>query len=196
MADDFRKIMLRKALSLRKALPPLVPQAGAPDEHPLLFQQLERWVSLVSSKLPPATFYIRTTFRLRGPCDVDALNRAMEIVAMRHESLRTEYEVVDGIPLARVLPTASVAFELLEVADEDALRSALSNPLPPRARGGNPLVRAVLFRLAPDDHCVYVLANHLVFDAWSADVLVDELRQAYLACRRQEEPPFEPLAVQ
>ncbi|MGH3927610.1 MAG: condensation domain-containing protein, partial [Pseudonocardiaceae bacterium] len=49
-----------------------------------------------------------------------------------------------------------------------------------------PLFRALLVRLAPDEHVLLLTAHHIVTDGWSMGVLVDELSSMYSAAARGE----------
>src|SRR5262249_19739601 len=59
-----------------------------------------------------------------------------------------------------------------------------------------PLLRARVIKLAPHRYLLLANVHHIVFDGWSARVLVDELVAAYAACLRGERLQLSPLAVQ
>ncbi|MGC5568994.1 condensation domain-containing protein, partial [Streptomyces sp. FR-108] len=59
-----------------------------------------------------------------------------------------------------------------------------------------PLVRATLFRLAPDEHVLALAMHHVVFDEWSDRIFHRELMALYEAFRAGEPDPLPPLPVQ
>lgn len=73
-----------------------------------------------------------------------------------------------------------------------ALERELARPLD--VATGPPL-RAVLVRLADDDHVLGVLVHHIVFDGWSAEILTRELAALYQAFRAGQPSPLPPLPI-
>ncbi|MFD5075705.1 amino acid adenylation domain-containing protein [Streptomyces sp. NPDC058371] len=137
--------------------------------------------------------------RLRGDVDVAALGDALNLVAERHDVLRTVFDEVDGAPVRRVLtgeagrpPFHQVTLserELTEdIAAEAAHRFDLRTELP---------VRATLFttRERPDEHALLVLVHHIAGDGWSLRPLFRDLSHAYAARTRGEGGGPRPLAV-
>jgi len=51
-----------------------------------------------------ATYNMPTAFRISGELDVEALAAALDDVVARHESLRTVFPDIDGVPFQQVLP--------------------------------------------------------------------------------------------
>ncbi|MEU5695066.1 condensation domain-containing protein [Actinosynnema sp. NPDC020468] len=108
--------------------------------------------------------------RLRGPLDPTSLTNALRGLADRHESLRTRF-TGRGAGLRQQVHAGTghlaprFATSAAEVAD--AVRERLSPH--------GDLVRATVFRAAPDDHLLLLNLHHLVTDAWSNRVLFDEL---------------------
>jgi amino acid adenylation domain-containing protein len=126
--------------------------------------------------------------QLSGVLDADALRAVLDALVSRHESLRTTFHTVDGYGAQMVaargeIPLCTVDLSAIDrhkrdTAVDQALSEELSNPFDLQ-RG--PLTRAVLVRLAEDDHVLLLNQHHIVTDGWSAGVLIEEFTKLYAA---------------
>ncbi|MFI5527221.1 amino acid adenylation domain-containing protein [Kitasatospora sp. NPDC051853] len=129
-----------------------------------------------------ADHLLAMALRIRGALDAEALTGALADVLERHEVLRTEYAEVDGEPVARVAARVAVPLERVDAEGADGVdalvRRELRRPLDLAAA---PPLRAVLARLAEDDHLLTVVVHHIAFDFASWNVLTRELAAGYRA---------------
>jgi hypothetical protein len=138
-----------------------------------------------------AMYNIVTGVRLSPPLDAARLQQALNRLICRHESLRTVFHEAGGVPIQRVLPTVTV-----RIATEDAT-GLTETELYSRARefkdcpfdlAAGPLLRAILFDRGNEQ--VFLLAvHHIVFDAWSAWILLDDLKRLYEQIEEDAPPP-------
>src|SRR5690606_10341926 len=119
-----------------------------------------------------------------GRLDAAALQAAVQALADRHDALRANLGP-DGETLC-ILDHRAVPFDEIDLASRDraAREAALAERLrlaveTPFALEHDPLFRAELLRLAPDDHQLVLTAHHIVCDGWSWWVLVRELAALY-----------------
>ncbi|HEX2133001.1 MAG TPA: amino acid adenylation domain-containing protein [Actinophytocola sp.] len=172
MSAARKRQLLAEALRRR----PTVPKA-----YPLSFGQQRLWFL---DKFAPGepVYSIPMGFRLTGALDVDALRSAVDTIVARHASLRTTFPDQGGEPVQVVAPVARASFEVTELtgpADEAAERF-----LREQARRGFDLARGPLFRttlgvLGPADHVLVFNLHHIISDAWSLSVLLNELTALY-----------------
>ncbi|MCA1704831.1 MAG: AMP-binding protein, partial [Actinobacteria bacterium] len=97
--------------------------------------------------------------RLSGELNLDALQAALNALASRHEALRTTFHTVDGHPVQmvaargeiplRVVDLSAVPMDARDPAVDEVLADELSCPFDIES---DPLTRAVLVRLAEDEH--------------------------------------------
>src|SRR5713226_4509543 len=122
--------------------------------------------------------------RIRGSLDVDALERALREVVRRHNALRTTFAAEEGNPFQVVSDEPRFDFERRdltadadpEAAAQQAVDELVSTPFD-LERG--PLVRALLVRLAENDHVLELVFDHSICDGWSHMVIFDELAKLY-----------------
>ena len=180
-------------------LEPLV--AGErPAVIPLSFAQSRLWF-LDQLQGPSAVYNMAVALRLDGRLDAEALGAALADVVARHESLRTLFVAVDGIPQQVILPAERIDFgwQVIDASgwSADQLREAvgaaarhtfdLATEIPLQAR---------LFRVADDEHVLVAAVHHIVADGWSVAPLVRDLGVAYASRCAGQGPDWLPLPVQ
>ena len=180
-------------------LEPLV--AGErPAVVPLSFAQSRLWF-LDQLQGPSPIYNIAVALRLSGRLDADALGAALADVVGRHESLRTLFPAVEGIPQQLVMPAerADFGWQAVDatVWSADRLHEAigtvarhpfdLATEIPLRAR---------LFGVAEDEYVLVVVVHHIAADGLSITPLVRDLGVAYASRCAGQAPGWAPLAVQ
>ncbi|WP_437561756.1 amino acid adenylation domain-containing protein [Sorangium sp. So ce542] len=186
----------------RPAPRPISP-APREGEVALSFAQQRLWF-LDQLEPESATYNVPAALRLRGALDPQALGRAIAEVVRRHEVLRATLHAVDGRPVQRFhgapeawpLPLVDLSGLPAPEREASARRRASEEAARPFDLSQGPLLRAALFRIAPDDHVLLVTLHHIASDGWSLGVLAGELTAAYEAFARKEEPRLRPLPLQ
>ena len=171
-----------------------------PASIPLSFAQNRLWF-LDQFDGPSPVYNIPLALRLRGQLDVGALGAALADVVNRHESLRTVFPAVDGVPHQRVIAADEADFscDLIDAAGWPATR--LADAVGADARYAFDLAaeipfRARLYTVAVDDHVLALTMHHIAFDGWSLTPMFRDVGEAYRARRAGRSPGWMPLAVQ
>ena len=181
------------------SLAPLV--AGErPAVVPLSFAQQRLWF-LDQLQGPSPIYVLAAAMRLAGHIDAQALGAALADVVGRHESLRTLFPAVDGVPRQSVVPAeqADIGWQIVDATDWSAqeLGAAVN------AAAGHAFdleseisFRASLFRVSDDEHMLVIAVHHIAADGWSIAPLVRDLGVAYASRSAGRAPDWAPLAVQ
>jgi amino acid adenylation domain-containing protein len=150
-----------------------------------------------------SAYNIHGALRLEGALRVDALERALGEIVRRHESLRTIFIERGGDLLQHVMSDVPLAFaerdltELDAGAGEAAVRAMLAAQAgAPFDLATGPLFRFALLRETPTRHVLGVTLHHIVADAWSLNVFLDELATLYAAYSDGHPSPLPELPVQ
>ena len=144
-----------------------------PAVVPLSFAQSRLWF-LDQLQGPSPVYNMAVALRLRGRLDAEALGAALADVVGRHESLRTLFAAVEGIPQQLVVPAerADFGWQVVDATGwpagrlDEAIGAAARHPfdlateIPLRAR---------LFRVADDEHVLVAVVHHIAADGWSID---------------------------
>ncbi|MET9660090.1 non-ribosomal peptide synthase/polyketide synthase [Streptomyces sp. NPDC006510] len=187
-------VHLDEAAAARRA-PAAVPDR--PERIPLSFAQRRLWF-INRFDEQSSTYNMPFAVRLRGALDAGALRRALADVVDRHQSLRTTFPEVDGVPCQHVLSAADAAPPMpVVVTTEERLPGELAAEA---GRGfdlaAEPPLRATLFALAPEEHVVLLLVHHIAGDRWSLAPLAGDLAAAYAARSAGEAPDWAELPLQ
>jgi|GEM_PF-1005086 len=115
---------------------------------------------------------------LHGALDAGRLTAALTALIVRHESLRTSFELRDGKPVQIVHDKVDFAPYAARVdeAEADARAAAFVRPFD---LAQAPLMRAELLQTADDRHELLLDWHHIVADGISVTILLDELLRLY-----------------
>ncbi|HFQ95393.1 MAG TPA: non-ribosomal peptide synthetase, partial [Anaerolineae bacterium] len=147
---------------------------------------------------PDSSFYnIALALDVRGPLNLPALERALNRIIARHESLRTIFPLEGHEPVARILPELQVAIPLYEAESLDEAR-ALAELLArqPFRLAQAPLLRAHCYRIDADHHVLAFSLHHIIADGWSLGVMIRELAELYRAELTGDDPQLPELTIQ
>ena len=141
--------------------------------------------------------------RLTGPLQADSLERALNQIVRRHESLRTTF-AHDGSALRQVIaeddPATLKVVDLSNLPREDreaeASRLAHSDARAPFDLANGPVFRASLLKLAEHEHILLINIHHIVTDGWSMGVLTRELTALYSELTGSPKERIAPLPLQ
>ncbi|WP_037864902.1 condensation domain-containing protein, partial [Streptomyces sp. NRRL S-340] len=166
------------------ALEPVQDRSGP---LPLSFAQQRLWY--LDQLMPDSVFYnMCDAYRVRGPLDLDALQRALRMLVERHETLRTAFVERDGVPYQVVsacdAPVARRAAHIMRIEPAERTEEGVRDLVAALARTpfrleDGALLRVAVARLADDEHVLVITMHHIVSDGWSVEVLVDELGRLY-----------------
>ncbi|WP_143665328.1 non-ribosomal peptide synthetase [Streptomyces sp. CS227] len=166
----------------RRAAPP---DASRTADGELLLTPAQQAQWLGHRLAPDSTAQvIAAAVAVRGTLDADALRRALDAAAARHPALRTTFHATGDGPVGHVHDELRPEYTLHDAPgtdpaalDEELARAAYR----PFDLEHGPLLRAVVFRLAEDDHRLVLAVHHIAADLWSLEVLLADLDRLYPA---------------
>ena len=204
LPPEKRELLLRK---LGKAAPAPMrdtisrrPRDGA--SFPLSFTQQRLWFL---DQLEPgsAVYNIPTALRVEGALNVQVLERSLEEVVRRHESLRTLFRSEEGQAAQVVLPPPRLPLKVVDLRElpaaereSEAQRLVDAETIRPFDLARGPLFRTLLLQLGDRDHVLLLTVHHIVSDGWSMDVLIRELVMLNMAFSAGQPSPLPELPLQ
>jgi hypothetical protein len=184
-----------------QASPLLITPAPPEARHVVSFTQDERLdtgrhVQLVNNKIPVGLVF-------EGPLDVELLERCLETLGHRHESLRLCFPVDPAGNILEVRPDLGEPLRVVSVADTEpgermdhALALLAEDAGRPFDLATGPLFRRMVVRVDEVTHVLCMTMDHVNIDALSVRTLIGELLSLYTALAKAEEPELPELPVQ
>ena len=194
--------------------PAPLPPIDRTQPIPLSFPQEQLWF-LQQFQPESVAYNERIALRLEGPLDVKALDAALQWVVQRHESLRTTFAVIPAsAPDPAVSGSANLDVEAashavqvihpfvphtyaimqqsLDAADDtDALaRWADAITRQPFDLTRGPLWRLALCAVGVDTYVLLLVVHHIIADAWSIALFLQEVAAAYTSFCQGKSPQW------
>lgn len=129
--------------------------------------------------------YISTVaVRLQGVLDQEALQKALDTLVQRHETLRTVFVNAEGNPSQEISAEGRFSLKVIDLSGyEEAEREAQVRLQEIEETHGKfdlrvgPLIRGRLLRVQAEEHVLLITMHHIVSDGWSAGVLIREFAE-------------------
>lgn len=179
-----------------------IPRRQDARRPPLSFAQQRLW--FLEQLEPGHSLYnLPLVMRFNGPVDVATVERAVNEIIQRHESLRTIFILEDGEPAQEIVPELKLSVEVVDLQsipadtlEAEASQRAAAVALQPFDLRYGPLIHATILHLGPADHMLVVTMHHIVSDGWSLGVFAREFGAIYGALCNGHAPTLPPLPMQ
>src|SRR3712207_5271232 len=177
-----------------------IPRRSGQAPAPLSFAQQRLWFLQQLEPDSPA-YNIHLSLRLRGRLNVAVLERTLSEIVRRHESLRTTFVAVEGVPAQVVSAAEPLTLPVINLSDAaepevEAARLSAEQAARPFDLARGPLLRVVLLKLADEDHVILLTMHHIISDKWSIGVLVNEVTSLYQSLDKGQDSPLQELPIQ
>ncbi len=172
-----------------------------PGSQPASYAQEQLWLM---HQLDPAdaSYHRHVALRIRGALDRPVLHEAISLVMRRHEVLRSRFERTQSGFSLRIDPPSSVSFDTIDLSQlagkeqDNRMATTLTEEIArPFDLSSGPILRGLVVRLGEEDHVLLLVIHHIVFDAWSATILMQEIFTAYDRLIAGMEPELPSLAI-
>ncbi|MCI0720529.1 MAG: amino acid adenylation domain-containing protein [Acidobacteria bacterium] len=183
------------------ALPEQMPDL--PLESPVLAltpAQRELWLTSFLEDNASRALNNTLVIRMRGSLNVETMQRSLQALVDRHDSLRTRFDAKE--PRQQVLRGVRLEIPVVDRQgfSEEEQQAWLADELAKERKHvfdltQPPLMRIKIIKLGGSEHLLLLNFHHLVTDGWSIGVLLDELKKFYNSWS-QREPVFLDPAMQ
>lgn len=133
-----------------------------------------------------AAYNMPAAVRLKGTFDQYVAAKALKYLVQRHESLRSCYLETNGSPYQHIVAHASIDLNVCDLsadsteeAEAKAQRMIDAEVRRPFDLTTAPLMRVVVLRMGEHHHILVLNIHHIIADAWSMAIFIDEFQQLY-----------------
>jgi amino acid adenylation domain-containing protein len=203
VSDIFRTPTIRDLALRISRVPKGVSNGIMPVSHSdpveLSFAQGRLW--FLEQLYPGLTWYLMPfAIRFRGDLQLDALEKSLQAIESRHDTLRSTFLTSNNVHFQQVHRFVPKKLTIIDIpADERSLSEALrkdhTTTFDLTHEAG---WRVTVYRLGKEHHVLSVVMHHINSDGWSIQVFRKELVQLYSAAIKghQLATQIRPLPVQ
>ena len=181
--------------------PPLIPVPREGD-MPLSYAQQRLW--FLDQLSPNNAFYnIPAALRLKGRLNVPVLEKTINEIVRRHESLRTLFTNEKGKPKQIILPELKIKLKITDLSklkptqrEKETMRLVSEDAQQPFKLDTGPLFRVSLIKQSDEEYVILFNMHHIISDGWSTNVLMREVAVLYSAFDKGLPSPLPELAIQ
>ena len=154
---------------------------------PLSFAQQRLW--FLDRIAPGNPFYnIPLAIPIKAYLNIPVLERSLNAIIQRHETLRTVFDEIDGEPSQIIHETMPLKVEVIDISRLDregheakTMELATADAVKPFNLRTGPLIRCSVVKRGLTDNILLLSMHHIVSDGWSMGILANELTTLYQA---------------
>lgn len=167
---------------------------------PSSFGQKRIWFA--EQLYPDSPVYnIPLSFKINGLLKTELLEKTFSLLLERHEVLRTTFVEIEEELVQRVSlypPIQKLKMTLKEdILRNESLESYFKKfAIKPFDLKKGPLMQYELIKIDQRQHILLLNVHHIIFDAWSVDVLKKDFLLIYQSIKNNEDYEIEPLDLQ
>jgi amino acid adenylation domain-containing protein len=193
---------LLKEKGMQTASLPIMPRSRVSNHAPLSYAQQRMW--FLNQLEPGSTVYnVNTIIPIAPSLSVEAIEKSLNEIIRRHESLRTTFPSVEGEPQQVISPEYVMELPVVDIRDkpdqeseEEVLRLMGEEAGRPFDLSRLPLMRTALVRVSGGDQLLLLTMHHIITDGLSVKNLTDELTALSESFSAGEEATLPRLPIQ
>ncbi|MEW9697561.1 amino acid adenylation domain-containing protein [Paenibacillus sp. SI8] len=154
-----------------------IPKAVEKEYYPISSAQMRMYIMSIKGG-KELIYNMSGLFMIQGPLDRKKLEASFQHLIRRHESLRTAFKVIHGVPKQIILPEVNFEIEYSASTEEEA-EEQIQHFVRVFDLSQAPLLRVGLIEFEPERHVMLVDMHHIISDGLSVNILMTEISQLY-----------------
>ena len=168
-----------------------------PEVFPLSEGQKALWFL---HRLAPESSAYNLVFsgKFRPLVNIEAMKKAFAMLFERHPLIDVTFTTRDGEPMQQVQKGRTIDFREHDCTDldDEQLKKLISEHADrPFNLERGPVIRLELFKTADNAHVTLLSIHHIVADAWSIAIIIQDLIEYYFSATAGRTPQIEPIAA-
>lgn len=126
------------------------------------------------------TYNIPEIIKIKGELNIQQLEKSINQLIQRHESLRTCFLIRNGEPIQKIEQSLKISLECMDIYEQD-IQDIFQDFIKPFDLSKAPLMRVKIARCGPKESYLMMDIHHIVCDGISMNVLKKDLSDLYAA---------------
>ncbi len=125
------------------------------------------------------TYNVPLVYTIRGDLNIPALEKSLQCLVARHESLRMSFKPLDGEPYLQIAENVNLDVEIYNWQGEINEQELVEKASRPFFLEKAPLFRAHLWTNFGSTHTLLLNFHHIILDEWTIGIIERELSSFY-----------------
>jgi hypothetical protein len=153
-----------------------IPVAPLADYYPLSSAQ-QRMFFLYQYNKASLAYNPVMAVKLKGRLDLKKLEQTFNTLISRHESFRTSFGFLNGVPIQRIAEQVEFSISYLEAGED--IDTVIKDFIVPFDLDKAPLIRVGIMRISEEEHVMVINNHHIISDGVSDGILLNEFMAVY-----------------
>ncbi len=169
---------------------------------PLSYSQQRLW--FINEIMPNNSVYNEPIgLSIKGNLDVSLLMKSFREIVKRHDILRTSFAMANEEPVQIVHNYIEFDIPVIDLCNFDAIKAKkiLRNYAEIESTTSFdltncPLFRFLIVKISDTEHIIIYVTHHIIFDGWSMNIMMKEIKAYYDACMKNTDVLLPELKIQ
>jgi non-ribosomal peptide synthetase component F/acyl carrier protein len=183
-------------IALRGYKAPSISKAPEANTFELSYSQQRFWFLEQQTK-NTAAYSIPVLIEFIGEVDFAILQRSVKTIIDRHEILRTVFKEGAEGPEQFFLSDIKPLIRYEELSNEKDVKNLITEESKKSFElSSGPLFRFLLIRTQKNRHLFFLNFHHIIFDGYSINIFIEELKALYIAYKQKQPTTLQDLNIQ
>lgn len=161
------------------------------NEKPFGLSNAQKRIWFLQKLNPDMVAYnLPCIIHINDTVNIKHLEKAFDQVLEKHSILKAVITEENGVPMQSIPPGNTIRLEVVTLRNTgvDVLNNIISQQNKKPFDFTSSLMRAVLYSLSEDSHCLYMNFHHILTDGWGINIFCNDLVEVYESLNKGNTP--------